>query len=57
MGVGCYECGLGSGYNMDSEATQDHAVVNAQNMAVTVGLTICLELDTALTMNALFQWM
>lgn len=57
MGVGCYECGLGSGYNMDSEATQDHAVVNAQNMAVTVGLTICLELDTALTMNAVFQWM
>ena len=40
MGVGCYECGLGSGYNMDSEVIQDHAVVNVQNTAVTVGLAM-----------------
>lgn len=40
MGVGYYECGLDSGYNMYSEEIQDHAVVNAQNMAVTVGLAM-----------------
>ena len=40
MGVGRYECGFGSGYNMDSKVIQVHAVVNAQNMALTMGLAM-----------------
>ena len=40
MGVGRSACGFGSGYNMNSEVIQDHAVVNAQNMAVIMGLAM-----------------
>ena len=40
MGVGGSACGFGSGYNMNSEVIQDHAVVNAQNMAVIMGLAM-----------------